>query len=59
LQPIVSNAVSQSLRFAAWNAINDPDLSADVGWVPTLRIHLDPAQLVARKVPEEAGPIGW
>src|SRR5688572_3447734 len=42
---------------AAWNAVNDPDLSSDVGWVPTLNHELLPAWTTPLLVPLLAGPI--
>ncbi|MFC6087009.1 pectate lyase family protein [Sphaerisporangium aureirubrum] len=40
---------------AAHNAAHDPDLSADVGWTPTLHTRVDPAVLVPLTVPLLAG----
>jgi pectate lyase len=42
---------------AAWNAVNDPDLAADAGWVPTLNHELMPAWTTPLLVPLLAGPI--
>jgi pectate lyase len=42
---------------AAWNAVNDPDLGFDVGWVPTLNHELLPAWTTPLLVPLLAGPI--
>jgi pectate lyase len=42
---------------AAWNAVNDPDLGFDVGWVPTLNYELLPAWTTPLLVPLLAGPI--
>ena len=42
---------------AAWNAVNDPDLSPDAGWVPTLNHELLPAWTTPLLVPLLAGPI--
>jgi pectate lyase len=42
---------------AAWNAVNDPDLGFDVGWVPTLNFELLPAWSTSLLVPLLAGPI--
>jgi pectate lyase len=42
---------------AAWNAVNDPDLATDAGWVPTLNHELMPAWTTPLLVPLLAGPI--
>jgi pectate lyase len=42
---------------AAWNAVNDPDLGFDAGWVPTLNHQLLPAWTTPLLVPLLAGPI--
>jgi pectate lyase len=42
---------------AAWNAVNDPDLGVDAGWVPTLNHELVPAWTTPLLVPLLAGPI--
>jgi pectate lyase len=42
---------------AAWNAVNDPDLAPDAGWVPTLSHELMPAWTTPLLVPLLAGPI--
>jgi pectate lyase len=42
---------------SAWNAVNDPDLGVDVGWVPTLDHELLPAWTTPLLVPLLAGPI--
>lgn len=39
-----------------WNALNDPDLGFDAGWVPTLDHELMPAWLTPILVPLLAGP---
>jgi pectate lyase len=44
---------------AAWNAVNDPDLGFDAGWVPTLNFELLPAWTTPIFVPLFAGPFGW
>jgi pectate lyase len=44
---------------AAWNAVNDPDLSFNVGWVPQLNHQLLPGWTVAFLVPWLAGPNPW
>jgi pectate lyase len=41
----------------AWNAVNDPDLATDAGWVPTLNHELMPAWTTPLLVPLLAGPI--
>jgi pectate lyase len=43
---------------AEYNAANDPDLTPDVGWRPTLVPHLDPAWTVPARVSAGAGPRG-
>jgi len=40
---------------AAYNAANDPDLSGDVGWVPTLHTDINATQAVPGLVPRGAG----
>jgi pectate lyase len=54
VRPRVRNPVDV---VAAWNAVNDPDLSSDVGWVPTLNHELLPAWTTPLLVPLLAGPI--
>jgi pectate lyase len=44
---------------AAWNALNDPDLTEEVGWLPTLRADLDPARVVPEQVRRRAGTFDW
>lgn len=44
---------------AAYNEANDPDLSGDVGWVPTLFTAIDPTRRVLPAVRSGAGPIEW
>ncbi len=44
---------------AAYNAVNDPDLSGDVGWTPTLFTRVDPTQSLPGLVPAQAGPFNW
>jgi pectate lyase len=44
---------------AEYNAANDPDLGADVGWTPALVERLDPAWAVPVLVPAFAGPGRW
>jgi pectate lyase len=52
--PRVRNPVDVA---AVWNAVNDPDLGFDVGWVPTLNYELLPAWTTPLFVPLFAGPI--
>ena len=40
---------------AAYNAVNDPDLSSDVGWTPTLHTRIDPTWAVPALVHAGAG----
>lgn len=40
---------------AAYNAVNDPDLSPDVGWTPTRHTRIDPTWAVPRLVQAGAG----
>jgi pectate lyase len=42
---------------AAYNAVNDPDLSSNVGWTPTLYATLHPTQAVPGLVLAQAGPL--
>jgi len=44
---------------AAWNAINDPDLGFDAGWLPLLNHQLLPGWTVPVFVSWLAGPIAW
>jgi pectate lyase len=44
---------------AAYNAVNDPDLAGDVGWMPTLFTEIQDAQQVIPAVESGAGPFGW
>ncbi len=44
---------------AAWNAVNDPDLGTDVGWVPSLYCELHPTPAVPALVQNSAGPFIW
>lgn len=44
---------------AAYNAANDPDLLADVGWTPTLYTQIHPTQSLPGLVPAQAGPFNW
>jgi pectate lyase len=58
------NAPSQSGQHAidvvaAYNAVNDPDLSSDVGWTPALFVGLTETQDVPSDVQSGAGPFNW
>jgi pectate lyase len=44
---------------AAWNAVNDPDLGTDVGWVPTLFDVIQPTGDVPSGIQNDAGPFIW
>jgi pectate lyase len=44
---------------AEFNAINDPDLSDVVGWIPVLFLPMDPAFKVPSAVISGAGPFKW
>lgn len=44
---------------AAYNALHDPDLSGDVGWIPTLFLAIDPAFKVPSLIESQAGPFNW
>jgi pectate lyase len=44
---------------AAYNAVSDPDLSSNVGWVPTLFVGLQETQDVPSAVESGAGPFNW
>lgn len=44
---------------AEYNAVNNPDLSASVGWVPTLFIEIEPAFKVPSSVESRSGPFNW
>ena len=44
---------------AAYNAANDPDLAAEVGWTPVLFLTVHPTQAVKAVVPAQAGPMNW
>jgi pectate lyase len=41
---------------AEYNAVNDPDLASDVGWVPTLFDWIEPSDIVEWRVELKAGP---
>ena len=58
------NAPSNSGRHeidvvAAYNEVNDPDLSENVGWTPTLFVGLMEARDVLPAVQSGAGPFNW
>ncbi|MCI0395237.1 MAG: pectate lyase [Chloroflexi bacterium] len=58
------NAPSQSGHqaidvLAAYNAVNDPDLSGAVGWAPTLFLEIEDTQDVLPAVQSGAGPFNW
>ncbi len=44
---------------AAYNAVNDPDLTTDVGWTPTLFTGIDDAASVQTIVMSGSGPFDW
>ena len=44
---------------AAWNAVNDPDLTEEVGWIPSLVAGVDPTGKVPGIVQSQAGPLAW
>lgn len=44
---------------AAWNAVNDPDLTTDVGWAPSLFDEIEPTRKVPSSVQDDAGPFNW
>lgn len=44
---------------AAYNAVNDPDLGTDPGWVPVLDAGLQSAFTVPQTVLSGAGPFAW
>jgi len=44
---------------AAYNEVNDPDLLSDVGWAPTLFIHVMETRAVMHTVESGAGPFNW
>ena len=44
---------------AAYNALYDPDLSANVGWKPTLFTQMHPTQSLPGLIPAQAGPFNW
>jgi pectate lyase len=44
---------------AAYNAVNNPDLSGDVGWTPVLFLEIEPAFKVPSAVESRSGPFNW
>jgi pectate lyase len=44
---------------SAWNVVNDPDLTEEVGWTPTLSLEVQPTGRVPSTVQSEAGPFNW
>ena len=44
---------------AEYNAVNNPDLSGDVGWTPTLFIEIEPTFKVPSAVESRSGPFYW
>jgi pectate lyase len=44
---------------AEYNAVNDPDLGNDVGWVPTLFDEIQSAAAAETAVTRKSGPINW
>jgi len=44
---------------AEYNALNDPDLTTDVSWVPTLYTHIDNIDGVINSVGRWTGPFDW
>jgi pectate lyase len=44
---------------AAYNAVNDPNLSGDPGWAPTLFLEIDETQRVVPAVESGSGPFNW
>jgi pectate lyase len=44
---------------AAYNAANDPDLSGNVGWTPTLFVDIEPTFKVPSAIESRAGPFNW
>jgi len=44
---------------ATYNEVNDPGLSGDVGWTPTLFTAIDPTRRVLPAVRSGAGPMEW
>jgi pectate lyase len=44
---------------AEYNAVRDPDLLDDVGWVPSSHLGIDPTLRVPSLIESEAGPLNW
>lgn len=44
---------------AAYNAVNNPDLSGDVGWTPTLFVEIEPSFKVPSAIESRSGPFNW
>jgi pectate lyase len=44
---------------AEYNAVNNPDLSDDVGWTPTLFTEIEPTFKVPSTVESRSGPFNW
>jgi pectate lyase len=44
---------------AVYNAANNPDLSGDVGWTPTLFLEIEPAFKVPSAIESRSGPFNW
>lgn len=44
---------------AAYNASNDPDLSGDAGWTPTLFVEVEPTFKVPSAIESRSGPFNW
>lgn len=44
---------------AEYNAVNDPDLSDNVGWTPTLFLEIEPTFKVPSAVESRSGPFNW
>jgi hypothetical protein len=52
----------RTMRWVGWpayNAVRDPDLLADVGWVPSAHLAIDPTLRVPSLIESEAGPLNW
>jgi len=44
---------------AAYNEVNNPDLSGNVGWTPTLFIEIEPTFKVPSAIESRSGPFNW
>ena len=56
------NAASQNHEvdvLGAYNEVNNPDLSSNVGWTPTLFIEVEPTFKVPSAVESRSGPFNW